>query len=112
MTMAELGLTNIEMTPKVLKMADQSIETPAGILTNLDTIIGGIAFALDYYVIDPATLSTYPILLDRLLLYTAKVHVNWNKKKISFGRPRVHLSWATIKYEGETESTDEGYTSD
>jgi hypothetical protein len=86
--------------------------TPAGILTNLHTIIGGIAFALDYYVIDPATPSTYPMLLGRLWLYTAKVHVNWNEKKISFGRPRVHLSWATIKHVGKTQSADEGYTSD
>jgi hypothetical protein len=111
-TMAKLGLTNMEKTSKVLKMADQSVVTPAGILTNLNTIIGGTAFALDYYIIDPATPSTYPIVLGRPWLSTAKVHVNWNEKKISFGRPRVHLSWATIKYEGETESTDEGYTSD
>jgi hypothetical protein len=45
-------------------------------------------------------------------LYIAKVHVNWNEKKIYFGRPRVHLSWATIKHEVKIESIDKGYTSD
>jgi hypothetical protein len=39
-TMAELGLSNMEKTPKVLKMAHQSVVTLASILTNLDTIIG------------------------------------------------------------------------
>jgi hypothetical protein len=85
---------------------------PVGILNNLETIIGGITFSLDYYVIDPATPSSYLVLLGRPWLYTAKVHVSWNEKKISFGRPRVHLSWAIIKHEGETDSIDEGYTSD
>jgi hypothetical protein len=31
-TMSDLGLTKIEKTPKVLKMADQSVVTPVGIL--------------------------------------------------------------------------------
>jgi hypothetical protein len=44
-TMSNLGLTKIEKTPKVLKMADQFIVTPVEILLNLETIIGGIAFS-------------------------------------------------------------------
>jgi hypothetical protein len=80
-TMSALGLTKIEKTPKLLKMADQSVVIPVGILNNLETIIGGITFALDYYVIDPATSSSYQVLLGRPWLYTAKVHVNWNEKK-------------------------------
>jgi hypothetical protein len=75
-TMSDLGLTKMEKTPKVLKMADQSVVTPVGILLNLETIIGGIGFSLDYYVIDPTTPSSYPILFGRPWLYTAKVHVS------------------------------------
>jgi hypothetical protein len=100
----------MEKLLKAPNIADQSVVTLAGILTNLDTIIEGITFALDYYVIDLAIPSTYPILLGGSWLYTAKMHVNWNEKKISFERLRVHLNWAIIKYEGEIESTNEGYT--
>lgn len=41
----------------------------------------------------------------------AKVKVDWEHRQMSFGKPRVTISWADEPHLGETQS-ENGYTSD
>jgi hypothetical protein len=51
------------------------------------------------------------MLLGRPWLYKAKVKTDWHKKTFTFGKPKTTISWETIIHEGETSSSDRGYTS-
>src|SRR5450759_4212272 len=93
-------------------MADQSRVIPIGKLANLSVVIGDKPFRLDFIVIDPSTPSTYPMLLCRPWLYKARVQTSWGKKTFTFGSPKTTILWETVDHEGETSSTDSGYTSD
>src|SRR5450759_2776563 len=93
-------------------MADQSRVIPIGKLANLSVVIGDKPFRLDFIVIDPSTPSTYPMLLGRPWLYKARVQTSWGKKTFTFGSPKTTITWETVDHEGETSSTDSGYTSD
>lgn len=110
-TAFNLGFTKFEATPKVLRMADQSRVIPVGKLSKILTLIAGIPFELEYIVISPEVPSTFPILLGRPWLYKAQVQVNWKAQELSFGTPKVVVSWAGEDHKGET-VTDHGYTSD
>lgn len=110
-TAFNLGLTQLEKTPKVLRMADQSRVVPVGKLNEITTLIGGVAFLLDYIIIRPEVHSSFPLLLGRPWLYAAKVKLNWEQQELSFGKPRVTLNWAGDYHLGETQD-DDGYTSD
>ena len=111
-TARALGFVNFEPTPKVLRMADQSRVIPVGKLPNLAVVIGDKPFRLDFIVIDPPTPSTYPMLLGRPWLYQAKVRTSWGRKTFTFGSPQTSITWETTKHEGETSSSDQGYTSE
>jgi hypothetical protein len=111
-TARALGFTKFEPTKRVLKMADQSRVLPVGMLSNLGVIIGDKPFRLSFMVMEPEIPSTYPMLLGRPWLYLAKVHTSWGKKTFTFGKPKTEISWAAVPHEGETSSTDSGYTSE
>jgi hypothetical protein len=93
-------------------MADQTRVIPIGVLSNISVIISDKPFRLNFLILDPVTPSTFPLLIGRPWLYMAKVNTNWGKKTFTFGTPKTTISWETIKYQGETPSTDSGYTSD
>ena len=111
-TARALGFVNFEPTPKVLRMADQSRVFPIGKISNLSIIIGDKPFRLNFLVLEPATPSTFPMLLGRPWLYKAKVNTSWGDKTFTFGHPKTKITWETIVHQGETSSTDEGYNSD
>ena len=111
-TARALGFTNFESTPKILRMADQSRVIPLGKLPNVSVIIGDQPFRLDFIVIDPPTPSSYPMLLGRPWLYKARVRTSWGTKTFTFGSPKTTITWETVAHEGETSTTDSGYTSD
>ncbi|KAH7445167.1 hypothetical protein KP509_02G110000 [Ceratopteris richardii] len=50
--MKALGLTQLENTPMSLRMADQTQVKPTGLIQNVQTIVGGIKFSVDYLVAD------------------------------------------------------------
>ncbi|CAM6086969.1 unnamed protein product [Calypogeia fissa] len=110
-TAAELGFTQFQPTSRLLRMADQSRVTPVGMLRQVVTNIAGKDFELDYIIINPDSPSTFPILLGRPWLYSARVKVNWYAKQFAFGNPRIIVSWDEDAHLGET-SVDEGYTSE
>ena len=111
-TARALGFLKFETTPKVLRMADQSRVVPIGKLSNISVIIGDKPFRLNFLILDPVTPSTFPMLLGRPWLYKARVHTSWGEKTFTFGHPKTKISWETIIHQGETSSTDEGYTSE
>ena len=71
--MEELGLKTMNPTPIILRMADQRRVKPLGILMQIVTTIGGIDYKIDYIVFKLTEfISSYPILLGRPWLYSAK----------------------------------------
>jgi len=111
-TARALGFTKFESTPKILRMADQTRVVPLGKLGAISVVIGDKPFRLNFIVIEPSTPSTYPMLLGRPWLYQAQVKTSWGKKTFTFGTPKTTITWETIVHQGETSSTDSGYTSD
>ncbi|KAH7332358.1 hypothetical protein KP509_20G083800 [Ceratopteris richardii] len=70
--MKALGLTQVEDTPMSLRMADQTQVKPAGLIRNVQNIVGGIEFSVDYLVVRPrSTETTFSILLGRPWLMQA-----------------------------------------
>src|SRR5450759_2116560 len=110
-TARALGFKKFEPTPKVLRMADQTRVTPVGALANISVIIGDRPFRVNFIVIEPPTPSTYPLLLGRPWLYQARVKTSWGDKTFTFGNPKTTITWETIVHQGETMSSDSGYTS-
>ena len=92
-TAFELGYSNFESTPTVLRMADQSKVLPMGQLSQVPTIIAGHTYLLNYVVIKVETGTPFPVLLGRPWLYLANVRVDWKKKEFRFGKPQAVLSW-------------------
>lgn len=108
-TASNLGFTTLSMTPKILRMADQSRVVPVGSLEKVTTLIAGVPFELDYIIISPEVPFSFPILLGRPWLHQAQVHVNWKAQKLTFGKPRTVVSWAREDHQVETVIED-GYT--
>ena len=114
-TMEELGLTNMTSTPIILRMADQSRVVPLGILKGIITNIGGLRFKINYIVFKVSeSISTYPILLGRPWLKSARVKDDWGKGTLTIGRGRnkVVLPMFPAKYHGETQDEDSEYTTE
>ena len=49
-TMNELGISNVESTTMILKMADSSQIKPLGVLEQIPTLIINIEYKVDYVV--------------------------------------------------------------
>ncbi|KAL3698608.1 hypothetical protein R1sor_012684 [Riccia sorocarpa] len=117
-TAHDLGFTEFEATPRILRMADQTRRRPVGILRNIQTMIGGVPFHLTYIILRPVVKSGYKVLIGRPWLYGAKVKTDWFQHKLYFRdmltpeHKMVPVSWKKMPYLGETSSTNMGYTSD
>jgi hypothetical protein len=112
-TMEELGLTSMTTTPIILRMVDQSRVKPLGMLSQLLTIIGGIDYKIDYVVFKVSeSISTYPILLGRPWLYSAKAKDDWRKGTLTIGKGvnKIVLPMYPTKYHGETQDEDTNVT--
>ncbi|KAH7432536.1 hypothetical protein KP509_07G026700 [Ceratopteris richardii] len=84
--MKGLGLTQLENTPMSLRMADQTQVKPAGLIRNVQTIVGGIEFSVDYLVVRPrSTETTFSILLGRPWLMQADCVHDWRTGFITIG---------------------------
>ena len=56
--MQDLGLTNMEPTDTVLRVADQRHVRPLGILHNVQTMVAGLEFYVTYLVVRPHSYGT------------------------------------------------------
>ncbi|KAH7424816.1 hypothetical protein KP509_11G026300 [Ceratopteris richardii] len=84
--MKALGLTRLEDTPMSLRMADQTQVKPAGLMRNVQTIVGGIEFSIDYLVVRPRSTETaFSILLGRPWLMQADYVHDWRTGFITIG---------------------------
>ncbi|KAH7281660.1 hypothetical protein KP509_36G057100 [Ceratopteris richardii] len=84
--MKALGLTQLEHTPMSLRMADQTQVKPAGLIRNVQTIVGGIQFSVDYLVVRPrSTETTFSILLGQPWLMQADCVHDWRTGFITIG---------------------------
>ncbi|KAH7365733.1 hypothetical protein KP509_18G043300 [Ceratopteris richardii] len=84
--MKALGLTQLEDTPMSLRMADQTQVKPARLIRNVQTIVGGIEFSLDYLVVRPrSTETTLSILLGCPWLMQAECVHDWRTGLIAIG---------------------------
>ncbi|KAH7373369.1 hypothetical protein KP509_17G051800 [Ceratopteris richardii] len=87
--MKALGLTQLEHTPMSLRMADPTQVKPAGLIRNVQTIVGGIEFSVDYLVVRPrSTETTFSILLGRPWLMQADCVHDWRTGLITIG-PKI-----------------------
>lgn len=82
-------------------MADQTKVWLVGILKNVPLGIGRVQFLQDFVVLQPSIPYSFLVFLGCPWLYAAKVQVNWKKQKMTFGHPKVTISWADVLYEGE-----------
>ena len=108
-TMEEIGLTTMTTTPIILRMADQSHVKPLGILKQVLTTIGGIDFRIDYIVFKVTeSISSYPILLGRPLLFNGRVKEDWGKGTITIGKgkQKIVLPMYPTQYHGETQNEE------
>ena len=79
-TMQKLGLTHLEPIPFVIRLVDQSLIKPVGILQGVKTMMSGLTFSIDYVVLHTlATANAYPLLLGRPWLFQAEVVHDWCK---------------------------------
>ncbi|KAH7297787.1 hypothetical protein KP509_25G012500 [Ceratopteris richardii] len=84
--MKALGLTQLEHTPMSLRMADQTQVKPARLIRNVQTIVGGIEFSVDYLVVRPRSIeTTFSILLGRPWLMQADCVHDWRRGFITIG---------------------------
>ncbi|KAL3686589.1 hypothetical protein R1sor_009163 [Riccia sorocarpa] len=111
-TATRLGLTNLQPCKKFLRMADQSRKLPLGELRNVETIMGGATFELDYVVLQPEDEQGYEVLIGRPWFYGAGVTEDWNRKEVYFRvegqRRKIRIPWGPIDYHGETPLEDSG----
>jgi hypothetical protein len=78
--MEELGLTQLKPISLVLKVVDQTQESPMGVLLTMHIIIAIIEYKIDYIVFKLLTSTfSYPILLGKLWLYQTKARNDWGK---------------------------------
>ena len=103
----KLGHYTFAPTKFGLRMANQSYVHTDGVLFNLPTLIGGQMLPVNYIIFHVEGHCPYQILLGRPWLYQADAHVFWRDQTITFGQPRVELSFAKEKYEGESASEEE-----
>ena len=107
-TAADLGYTNFEKTPKILRMANQVEVIPLGKLSRVPTRMGELEYLLNYIIIRLPTPSVYPVLLGRPWLYQAGVLEDWKRKEFRIGK--VSIPWEEADYQGETTGTSSEYT--
>ncbi|KAL2652868.1 hypothetical protein R1flu_020996 [Riccia fluitans] len=105
-----LGLTDLQPCKKFLRMADQSRKLPLGELKNIETSMGGIAFNLDYVVLQPEDEQGYEVLIGRPWFYGAGITEDWNYQEVCFRvegrRTKVRIPWGPVAYHGETPQDD------
>ncbi|KAH7372792.1 hypothetical protein KP509_17G021400 [Ceratopteris richardii] len=84
--MKALGLTQLEDTPMSLRMADQTQVKSARLIRNVQTIVGGIEFSVDYLVVRPRSIeTTFSILLGQPWLMQADCVHDWRTGFITIG---------------------------
>ncbi len=84
--MEQLGLTQLKPISLVLKVVDQSQESPMGVLLTMHIIIAIIEYKIDYIVFKLLTSTfSYPILLGKLWLYQTKARNDWGKGTLILG---------------------------
>ncbi|KAL2650112.1 hypothetical protein R1flu_018240 [Riccia fluitans] len=64
-TAQRLGLIDLQSCKKFLRMVDQSKKLPLGELKDVETTMGGVAFKLDYVVLQPKDEQGYEVLIGR-----------------------------------------------
>jgi hypothetical protein len=88
-TATDLGYTNFERTPKILRMANQVEVIPLGALSKVPTRMGELEYLLNYIIIRLPTPSVFPALLGQPWLYKAGVLEDWKKKEFRIGKIRI-----------------------
>ena len=106
-----LGFTNLSQSASILKPVDQGRLVPLGDLHDVPFYLSDQRFSQDFIVIRIPSPAPFPILLGRPFMYASKMVNNFITKEVTFGNPRRTLSWSKVSYQGETPSSDPGYTS-
>ena len=85
-TMKELGLTTLEDTNIILRMADQRRVKPLGMLQGIKTIVTRLPFLVSYLVVRPHLYGgLFPILIGRPWLVQSRCVQSWHKGVITIG---------------------------
>ncbi|CAM6104160.1 unnamed protein product [Calypogeia fissa] len=111
-TAHQLGFKQFEPTARTMRLANGARVVPVGTLTQVPTLIGGVTFYLNFFIMRPTKPSTYPVLIGRPWLYGAKVTSYWGKKPFRFGKPIVTIPWGAEEHQGETTQCQEEYDSE
>ncbi|KAL2624239.1 hypothetical protein R1flu_008484 [Riccia fluitans] len=83
-TAQRLGLTDLQPCKKFFRLADQSKKQPLGELKNIEITMSGVAFKLDYIVLQPEDEQGYKVLIGRPWFYGASVTEDWNRQEVCF----------------------------
>ncbi|KAL2633147.1 hypothetical protein R1flu_004626 [Riccia fluitans] len=111
-TAQRLGLTDLQPCKKFLRLVDQSRKQPLSELKNIETIMDGVAFQLDYIVLQPEDEQGYEVLIGRPWFYGAGMMEDWNCQEVCFQvegrRKKVRIPWGPVSYHGEIPQEDSG----
>ncbi|CAM6096638.1 unnamed protein product [Calypogeia fissa] len=108
----QLGFKKFEPTARTMRLANGARVVPVGTLTQIPTLIGGVTFYLNFFIMRPTRPSTYPVLIGRPWLYGGNVTLDWGKKQFRFGKPLVTIPWGVEEHQGETTQCQEEYDSE
>ena len=114
-TLNELGITKMNPTPIILKMADHTRTKPLGELPQVLVIIAGKEYKIDFIVFRTSdAIQPIPGILGRPWLILAQAKEDWGKGTLTLGRglEKMILPFFPTKYQGETQDDGTEFSSD
>jgi hypothetical protein len=114
-TLNELGITKMNPTPIILKMADHTHTKPLGELPHVPVIIVGKEYKIDFSVFRTSdAVQPIPGILGRPWLILAQAKEDWGKETLTLGRgsEKMILPLFPTKYQGETQDDGTEFSSD
>ena len=92
---SKLGITEWELRPFLLRLADTRSVRPIGSIQNLELTLGGHAFTVSAVILRLDAPGLYPFLLGRLWLRTTNIKQHWEKNMIPFQRGKTKVCVTT-----------------
>ena len=114
-TLNELGITKMNPTPIILKMAYHTCTKPLGELPQVSVIIVGKEYKIDFIIFRTSdAVQPIPGILGHPWLILAQAKEDWGKGTLTLGRgsEKMVLPLFPTNYQGETQDDGTEFSSD
>ena len=114
-TLNELGITKMNPTPIILKMAYHTRTKPLGELPQVSVIVAGKEYKIDFIVFRTSdAIQPIPGILGRPWLILPQAKEDWGKGILTLGREseKMIMPLFPTKYQGETQDNGTEFSSD